>query len=1056
MSVKKPEVTKLGAFDTIHDFWGGDRGIVSDAVHLHTQKKIIEQLSTINKIKNTGCEKFKDEPLYKCIMNLNLSSMTNLSVSSASSNFEHAVTQYFENTSSLQSVIKTNVYSISYGQIIDAWKKKGKKTIPDEWESYIQNLGEDDGLVLEVGTHPVYHSFGMVQHHQMEPVIAQFIMFYMFPTLMKQNPNTPVYFTFDTASGIIGKIFFDITQSHNLITPANIADSASTSLQRLNGRSIYHFPSNNGNEFVFQSNVFSQNYDVKMSFSNNKYSDINPYGFIYNVVHPSKKIAIPFSSTTNSGATVGYISDFLHTPNPRIVKPPTANIMKLNDFANSPALLNSGVLFDIKRAGDFEQANSAKISQNNYPTTILCTLDILCCLYSRCVQQPVILRSGENLTLYRFSPSAVPSPYSKWFEYKHKMMKALQYLKLLHNIHSSSLLTQITDFKNDCIQYLQGGMFLDHTKHNFVNVNSGEIQSSQEKTVEIITKLRILDIIIQLDKLPLKKASVNTALEETIKQYMQQLQTILLYYENIEANITVLENEERNIVSILDHVFPKSQRGGDGSDTVKSQPPTERPTSTRRRTTTVLPATKKRLPPFPPDITELLQKIQVVFSLSLNKQKLLILGENPLEISSIFETSTFGILILKPVGEIASLFWANKQWTQLYSVFSRLEYFINSKSKRLRDKGLNGKLTMMEYPNIVEKLCNGFSNKKWAGEIKQALLPIHDDDTELTQWYLDLEQNVGRVCNNYIQSSKYVVSSRVIGGANHVFLGIPSLQLDDKRLCVLDLYNLFLQITSSASAFVESTLSQQSKIMGGMDESPQNPLKKRKTMSNRPMSPPPMSPASFNGTRRKKARVNYRNKLDEIIQLFSQPDMLDSVKVCVENIAFMWENGLHEIMLDLDNVYVYQPSNTEYILLKLLSYYSVFENGEFKHNTDEDGTMGNIIMNRNRDLFQDISERSDKRYQTQLNDIGMFYLAPNSETHKYVPAEAITLVLLCILDNVIQTEKNGWMKKILGFQSHAIHFSSMTEWERLTDLIYMIVSHIISIKQGDFPKQIVF
>jgi len=436
-------------------------------------------------------------------------------------------------------------------------------------------------------------------------------------------------------------------------------------------------------------------------------------------------------------------------------------------------------------------------------------------------------------------------------------------------------------------------------------------------------------------------------------------------------------------------------------------------------------------------------------------------GENPLDLSAsvLFATSASSIPVLKPVGEISQIYWANKQWHGLYSILLRFGHIVNSKSERLRDKALRAKLTQMEYDDIVLKIVNGFANKQWGEAVKRILLPITETDTQLSNWFVGLENSVTQTCLPLLQKSKWTMLG---GGAMAVRGGGGTIRrLDDKRLCVLDLYKLFLQVTSSAAAFVESVFSQSSSpdaIHGGMFSYRNGKSRKRgrsRSNSHSRSRSASRSPGTAAQTKRRRVRVSHHTQLSDAIALLSQPHVMAGLKTCMENIAFDWEMGLHEIKMDLDNVYTYQPTSTEYILLKLMSFYSVYTaNGQFSHNTDTDGNRGNLVMSRNEKLFSSLmsSERGDKRYQTQMNDIALFYLAPDPVTHKQVPAEVITVLLLCILDNIVQVEKDGWMKKILGFRSHAIHFSSMEEWERLTDLLYTIVGYMTTAKDREFPK----
>ena len=94
-----------------------------------------------------------------------------------------------------------------------------------------------------------------------------------------------------------------------------------------------------------------------------------------------------------------------------------------------------GLLFDFKRAGDYEQANAAKWAQQNDPSqyTILSTGDILCSTYSRSIKQPCILRgiggggaNGSAIALFRFPDGATRVPNSKSYDFIVEMITKME------------------------------------------------------------------------------------------------------------------------------------------------------------------------------------------------------------------------------------------------------------------------------------------------------------------------------------------------------------------------------------------------------------------------------------------------------------------------------------------------------------------------------------------------------------------------------------------------------------------------------------------------------
>lgn len=279
------------------------------------------------------------------------------------------------------------------------------------------------------------------------------------------------YITFDAGSNVISKIFGLLDQVFNLITPLNIADSATTGEnhlvtekgKRIGVKNVYAFPDNGESGaplYQYTSNVISQNYaglnltlnsDVRQYNEENKYNfqvnlqivDDTPsttqkyaydIGSINNVINNE----LQFSSDEKSGPSVSYLSEMIQyvqnkkdgsTINPKDIPAPESKMINLRQIVDPICASFETIavpdqrhrlyehlieiLFDMKRSGDWEQCNSAYVLNtaatpegvppNIYKgRVILCTIDRLCALYSKCIGQSNIWHYSSHIICTRF------------------------------------------------------------------------------------------------------------------------------------------------------------------------------------------------------------------------------------------------------------------------------------------------------------------------------------------------------------------------------------------------------------------------------------------------------------------------------------------------------------------------------------------------------------------------------------------------------------------------------------------------------------------------------
>ena len=327
-------------------------------------------------------------------------------------------------------------------------------------------------------------------------IVGHWILKYMFPGY---TGNQAVGVTFDAAGGKTVKVFSGMGQVKAIVTPQNIADSASTSLDPFadfkmlgHKRTEFLFPQHaiQGNGlWICTSQLYSKDW-CEISFQNVNYNTNSPNGFkillrwSYGTNHDSFTIdydTLGFTNAIGGGAAQGpsapYLAGLINTiagkdkntailaiQNDANLKPDITTIIPLipliQKLYTSPVLeqiasnwvttglqqrlqgqgagkvaLIVGLLFDFKRAGDYEQANAAKWAQQNDPSqyTILSTGDILCSTYSRTIKQPCILRgiggggpNGSAIALFRFPDGATRVPNSKSYDFIVEMIAKME------------------------------------------------------------------------------------------------------------------------------------------------------------------------------------------------------------------------------------------------------------------------------------------------------------------------------------------------------------------------------------------------------------------------------------------------------------------------------------------------------------------------------------------------------------------------------------------------------------------------------------------------------
>jgi hypothetical protein len=220
------------------------------------------------------------------------------------------------------------------------------------------------------------------------------------------NTKKQTYMTFDANSNIPTKIFGLLDQVINLVTPLNIADSASdyhhlvvdTSQKRASVKNKYVFPFNTTDTtpgkqvYLYNSNIYTMRDGVNLYIErptvvgvNDEYGEKNKYDFkVYaskisnngDNIDPCEILSFTNQdgTTYSSGPGVKYLSNMIDynvrtlpkpEPSNSAIAPLDSDCMNKFNIDNKPKAL----YYDLKRSGDWEQCIAALTVIQLMPTT---------------------------------------------------------------------------------------------------------------------------------------------------------------------------------------------------------------------------------------------------------------------------------------------------------------------------------------------------------------------------------------------------------------------------------------------------------------------------------------------------------------------------------------------------------------------------------------------------------------------------------------------------------------------------------------------------------------
>jgi len=1023
-TIKIDDIDKLYVFDTLHDFWKERKRKLTKVTNNDEEDEDeapidLEKQTKIRKILFNFISSFLG--IKKQDINNILSYLTSNNVTSVTSNYESSIEKYYETISPLKNQLFANTkQTYTYESIINEWEKwsKNKKNIlPDLWIELNNSANNVKVITIEIDSSKdkKYTSFGQVDSNNKKNIIGNFILNFMFPNFNLNNPPNNAYFTFDAKAGVIKKIFSDINNVYNLITPANIADSAPTSYDVfLKNRNEFYFPGNN--EFLFTSNFYTKNDNIKLSFVNNGYSSKNIYGFTFQInINKSKYIiTLPFSETQTQGPSVNYLIDFYL--NPINAKPNSNKILNLSKLNQFKPLLTNGLLFDLKRGGDYEQVNSAikAINSNNYPFTVVCTIDRLCALYARLNEQNVIFHVNETLYLYRFPKNIVIDKNIQLLQsLKYKSFDLLDSLTILKAFISKNIYENINDFKSKIITFLYQGKFKDPNKIN--------ASSYVENIVSIIIKFRLIDILYGLNKVINDNRGIESYNIDNLNNVIFQLETFINNPNLSEVN---------NINNLL---------------------------------------TKYNNLSINNDVNELKTLFNLKSNFYAKEESADLLGLD----YDFYDSNIF----FKITGNCKSLQFSNKLYSTIYEYLNKFEKIINAKSNRNKNKNLYDKLHKFTYftelnvlyesffdtnPNFENKYKN--SNKILGEILTNILKPDNIEDDTVLMWFNSLE-NVLKTTYLKVFEEENIEQYKPL--LQYVQQNVP--QHGGYKSTVMQyqyLSDLLRSISGISAGFIESIISTQfNQVLPDLptliNSLKTNYLKECQAIIEEIQFIWISEIMSIQSNIEN--NYDYNPTSSEYIILF---------------LLCFYSNGDYND-IDFDILNIFNPYYSQFKIddddkmmegggIKKMSL--ITENFKkhkyFSKKFDPKSTLKNspnkVKINTKTRKFKrntnylkpfKISNQvySNQVYSnTQINDIGMLYI--KSYIHN-IPAEIITILLLTLIDNTMQiksgmlntTFKRGYFYNLISTNSIPSNFfDNDASWKDLPRYIYTYVYYIIT------------
>jgi hypothetical protein len=433
-----------------------------------------------------------------------------------------------------------------------------------------------------------------------------------------------------------------------------------------------------------------------------------------------------------------------------------------------------------------------------------------------------------------------------------------------------------------------------------------------------------------------------------------------------------------------------------------------------------------------------IQKITSLFNLTTNQINVLNKGENILELNhDFYKLTSFNTITIPEfiyTGECKTINFSNKLYAIVFDILNKLDRIINSRSARNAEKNLYNTLHLMDYFSNVNLIMESFKDTQIGYDIYNALQPENTSSISVSEWYKNLHNVLEKIYVNLINTSKggNIVNKKYKKHKNYRILyknyninknNIIDLKggTNNETVQYITLSDLLRTISGKAAYFLESiAITEQNNIKSIAD-----------------------------------------------LKLILYQKYLPSLISTINEIKFIWLNGLMSIQNNIDESYIYNPTSTEFIIISLFSLF--YNDKDFFNDTNFDELMDDVNKNVyvNFINYYGNNNRYVRGANTTMNDILGLLLIAIPEENRYggyfkkriIPAEIIIIIVLTFIDNTMQQDKRSKYEKYKkGVFIDLINqntfpsnfFDTKASWNSLPKYLYSYITFAI---HNNFPNR---
>jgi hypothetical protein len=701
-------------------------------------------------------------------------------------------------------------------------------------------------------------------------------------------------------------------------------------------------------------------------------------------------------------------------------------MVNLAELKTKPALIKDGILFDLKRSGDYEQANAAKIVSNELGNVVLVTIDILCSVYARCIHQPVIRHLNETLQLYRFDKqSSVDKEISELIQIKFKTLKLIQNLTLVKNVVENKMINELADFHQQCKSFIESGKY--YLPSSIKYLKTGYVQSTPEIIVESLLKHKLVDILNMFQTVKIKvmefKSYFDKVNVDAIETDLQSLNELVnTFGTEIDKQVVKTYIETNNVITIIQKYEIQSVTGTTNTEFVVVD-----------------------------QINKLIQTISSAFSLTNAQTKILNQGLSILGLNVILTENINGTLCWTYSNEITSVKLYVKKYNELCNSLYKMERVLD----RPRHPPFNTVLMDSGYYTHLNAIYSMYIDTRLGESVYNLFSPSQLSDESIVEWYKSLPQQINKLKPSINKMKTYALrpppAQKTKRGRDEVEQPIRTRARyqggnDTSVYQYIDLNDLLADICSQSAAYLESTMTEymkqhrvqslfrlRSKSFGGIIH--------RTTIRSRSRSKKSMLIKS--GTLRKTIRqpTTQSHHVSQFIDYLIQSHHSE-ISELMEKMAYQFEMGLVSLKHNMDELYVYEPSDTELYLLCVLS-------------MNREKSTENIMypIEQTHYIFGNIDT---SRFNVRLNDVYTKYAFAD-----HIPPEIVNILVFTLVDNLMQTNKQGYFNQFIldlatfmkQKQVNGRSFETKRDWSRVIDIVYVLI-HCVTNNQFIPPREV--